>query len=379
MPRPLTILRTSNFLGENDDVPVAIEDGQATVLQDWVKNRKKLVRRAGFSLVTTAMDPLDAATSLSATAVSDTAIDLSWTDNSTDEDGYKVERSLDGSTGWAQIGTTIENDTTYSDTGLSAATQYFYRVRPYRGGYNGDYSSTANATTEATATDPLTLTGLELYLRSDQVAGANGAAVSTWPDISGNSRDAGQATGANQPTVLDPGSANGTKLVRFDGSNDFMEKSIGTFPANTNGHTFYFYGDWKATTNGAGCAIIFADQTTQRPQLILDEANPGTQAGFRDQTGTRLGGAYATGTATWVWTFPAGGGTATLHRDGTEIMNFATWNWTAGSAGPKYSLGNGPGGCETKVDLGAVVWFSQTHDAATRAAVIEYLRQFFEE
>jgi fibronectin type III domain protein len=55
------------------------------------------------------------------------SIQLAWTgvDGAT---GYSIERSLDGSTGWTQIGTTGQIVTDYTDTGLSAATSYFYRV-----------------------------------------------------------------------------------------------------------------------------------------------------------------------------------------------------------------------------------------------------------
>jgi hypothetical protein len=49
LPKPFTILRTSSFLGENDDTPVSIDDAQASTLQDWLKDRKKLKRRKGTS------------------------------------------------------------------------------------------------------------------------------------------------------------------------------------------------------------------------------------------------------------------------------------------------------------------------------------------
>lgn len=49
MPKPFTHLRVSSFLGENDDTPVAIEDSQASTLQDFVKDRRKLKRRKGTS------------------------------------------------------------------------------------------------------------------------------------------------------------------------------------------------------------------------------------------------------------------------------------------------------------------------------------------
>jgi hypothetical protein len=82
--------------------------------------------------------------SLTATTVSSREIDLSWPDVS-NEAGFKVERSPDGST-WTQIGTTPAGVTTYGDPGLTPTTTYFYRVRAFNGFGNGGYSPTANAT-----------------------------------------------------------------------------------------------------------------------------------------------------------------------------------------------------------------------------------------
>ena len=43
--------------------------------------------------------------------------------------GYLVQRSANGTSGWAQVGTTGQDVTSFSDTGLAASTTYFYRVR----------------------------------------------------------------------------------------------------------------------------------------------------------------------------------------------------------------------------------------------------------
>jgi len=85
---------------------------------------------------------------LVATAASCSQINLSWTDNSTDETQFNIERGTDG-INFNQIATVGANVTTYSNTGLTASTTYYYRVRAYNsGGYSG-YTNTANATTPA--------------------------------------------------------------------------------------------------------------------------------------------------------------------------------------------------------------------------------------
>ncbi len=88
-----------------------------------------------------------APSNLSATSTSTTQINLTWTDNSTNETGFKIERSPDGNTGWAEIGTVTANTTTFQNTGLTANTPYYYRVRAYNTSGNSAYSNTSNATT----------------------------------------------------------------------------------------------------------------------------------------------------------------------------------------------------------------------------------------
>ena len=59
---------------------------------------------------------------MSATAVSSSQINLTWTDNASNESGFRIERSTDAAT-FTQIGEVASNVTTYADTSLSAATQ----------------------------------------------------------------------------------------------------------------------------------------------------------------------------------------------------------------------------------------------------------------
>lgn len=120
---------------------------------------------------------------LSATAASDTQIDLSWTDNSGDEDGFKVQRSADGSTNWTQVATRSSNVTTYSDPNLTSGTTYYYRVLAYNGGGDSTASNTANATTTGTA--PIMFEAEDLTRRSSSGSTAN---VTTDAAASGGER-----------------------------------------------------------------------------------------------------------------------------------------------------------------------------------------------
>ena len=80
-------------------------------------------------------------------------INLSWTDNASNETGFRIERSSDG-TSFTEISTVGTNVTSYADTGLSAATQYWYRVRAYNGSGPSDYSGTGERYNQAAASRP---------------------------------------------------------------------------------------------------------------------------------------------------------------------------------------------------------------------------------
>ena len=89
---------------------------------------------------------------LSATAASSSRIDLSWTDNSGGETGYKIERKIGATGTYSQVGTVGANVTSYSNTGLSGSTTYYYRVMAYNVTGDSAQSNEANATTPATPT-----------------------------------------------------------------------------------------------------------------------------------------------------------------------------------------------------------------------------------
>lgn len=83
---------------------------------------------------------------LFASESSSTEIKLSWTDNSDNEDGFKLERKVLGGS-FTEIKTLAANSTIYTDTGLTPNTTYYYRVRAYNTAGDSDYSNEASAMT----------------------------------------------------------------------------------------------------------------------------------------------------------------------------------------------------------------------------------------
>ena len=76
------------------------------------------------------------------------ALTLSWADNSTNESGFRVERSSDGAS-FVQIATLGAGTRSYTDSGLAAATGYYYRVSAYNSSGASTPSNTALGQTQA--------------------------------------------------------------------------------------------------------------------------------------------------------------------------------------------------------------------------------------
>ena len=72
-------------------------------------------------------------------------LSLNWSCTATNEDGFKIERSLSSGSGWSQIATMGINIHTFTNTGLTSNTRYYYRVRSYNWLGNSTYSTTVNA------------------------------------------------------------------------------------------------------------------------------------------------------------------------------------------------------------------------------------------
>jgi hypothetical protein len=123
-----------------------------------------------------------APTNLTATAASSSQIDLSWADNSTNEDGFKIERAPGGTTSFVEIVTVGPNTTGYQNTGLSPSANYSYRVRAYNvGGYSG-YSNTVTVSTLGADTQPPTIA---IQTPSMPTAGQQVQITATISDASG--------------------------------------------------------------------------------------------------------------------------------------------------------------------------------------------------
>jgi len=142
-----------------------------------------LFSACSFDVIPVALQNLlDTPTGLSAIAVSDTRIDITWNTISQNADYYVLERTdslPDLQPEWSVISNT--NLTSYSNTGLTPQTKYFYRIKAYKNENESRYSGITSATTKtAGSLTPNTPTGLTILTKTSS------SVKLSWQDNSDN-------------------------------------------------------------------------------------------------------------------------------------------------------------------------------------------------
>jgi len=94
-----------------------------------------------------------APSSLAATAISESQINLTWTDNSSGTASFIIVRAI-GTGGFVQLATVPAGLNTYSDTSLSPGTKYTYSVEATGPGGQSDFSNASTATTPGATPPP---------------------------------------------------------------------------------------------------------------------------------------------------------------------------------------------------------------------------------
>lgn len=171
-----------------------------------------------------------APTSLNAVTISSTQINLTWSDNATNETGYRVERRT-GSGAWTQIGIAGVNSPLFLDLALTPGTTYEYRVCAMSAAGDSAYSNIATATTTSAIAAPatpsdfaasnVTTTSLTLTWRDNatnetgyrlqrRLAGGSFAVIATL----------GAGVTTFNDTGLTPGASYEYRLVAFNAAGD---------------------------------------------------------------------------------------------------------------------------------------------------------------
>jgi titin len=238
---------------------------------------------------------------VTAVAVSSSQVDVGWQDVA-GESGYAVERSLDGVSGWDEIGTTGQDVVSFSDTGLAASTAYFYRVVAF----NGSGDSPPSALVSATTTTPPPVAPAAL----SAVAVSSSQVDVGWQDVIGES-------GYRVQRSLD--GVSGWVQVGATGQDVVSFSDTGLVASTT-----YFYRVVASNSSGDSAPSVIVSATT----FALADTQPPTAP-------TKLKATVAKGKVnlTWTGSTDSGSGVAgyRVHRSSTGLEGSFTLVTTTAS------------------------------------------------
>ena len=95
----------------------------------------------------------NAPTNLNATLNGSNQVDLTWTDNSSDETVFNVQRSDDGGLNYSSVATPTANSTAFQDITVNPSTTYYYRVFATNNYGNSGISNVVSVSTNAVGMD----------------------------------------------------------------------------------------------------------------------------------------------------------------------------------------------------------------------------------
>jgi hypothetical protein len=292
---------------------------------------------------------------------------LSWNE-SLFAASYTVGRSTASGGPYTAIGTTTA--TTFADTNAADGMTYYYVVAA------ANALGTGSNSVEVAAF-PFTMAD---WFRAGNIAGlAGGAAVAAWPDVSGNTNNAGQAAPRQQPLYI-TNALNGLPVVRFNaaGSNflaftrnvqdDFTIMIVYQSSQTSQGGGAAFYqGAGLVNGDQPNAQYDFGIQLNAPGEIVAGTGNPDTS--IASGTGFNNGQPHL---VTFERTESTGG--LLLYVDGTPVATGMGTTMPL-TAPPQLYLGAVPsGGGFLSGDIAEVLIFNVALTNATRITYENALR-----
>ncbi len=254
----------------------------------------------------------------------------------------------------------LSSDVLSTETATLAYSSSSSVVRDWAGNALVAFSGAAVTNNSEVEFSPDDLAGLSAWYDASQEIVADGTAISSSTDRSGNGRHAVQATGANQP-IFKAAIQNGRGVYRFDGTNDFLRVAF----TRNQPHTAFAVAKVSAVNGGNHQAIIDGNSDDSASLMIT--------AG-----GTILnafaGALLATGDAMGLVNFHRiaavfNGASSSIQYDAVAAD---TGNAGASNAGG-VSIGGNGGNRAFNGDVGEVVLYSRALSAGEISQVMAYL------
>lgn len=190
-------------------------------------------------------------TNLVATVISNTQVNLSWKDNSTNETGFRIERKV-GTGNYSTISNGSVDVTVYKDSGLLTGTSYTYRVSAFNAvGPSITYSNEVTIVTSSSTTPSLPI------LTTRNVTDTTGVSAVSGGNITSDGGSPISARGLVWSTSPNPTISLPTKTVEGSGNGNFVSNITGLTL-----NTIYYVRAYATNSTGTGYGNEVSFQTS---------------------------------------------------------------------------------------------------------------------
>ena len=321
----LTYSITTESLTNITGLGVYIESVNAVSVSD----RSFRIESFGASAVTAAQPPSIPAPQLtSATATGSSTIQIAWTSAATGIDGHRIERSVSAGSGFSEVAVVGSGTTSYVDSGLSASTTYYYRVRSYAGSNQSAYSNVESATTNA----PPPPTGIPAPQLFYATAVSRNIIILRWFST------AEDVTGFKIERSLSPGG--GFSQIGTTGADGSSYTNSGLQPGTTY---YYRIRANSGSTNGDYSVVVSETTPLAADEVIVDDKDSGVTF-----TGSNWNGGYQNNDLSWAngYRFDNSSTYGALATYPVAIANSGTYEvygwWPKTSTGSSTNATNAP-------------------------------------
>jgi hypothetical protein len=223
-------------------------------------------------------------------------LQLSWVDNSSDEDGFSIERKVGANGVYSVVATVGANVTTYADTNLANGTIYCYRVNAFNSAGSSPYSPEACGATPSPPVTPPTTQQFTLTInltKQISTGGTGNGAVTSSPAGINCGRSCSATFNSGTVVTLTATPASGSTFAGWSGTGC----TSGSITMNADGT----------------CTATFSPQPASLFTLAVSKAGTGTGTVTSSPAGLNCGSTcsatFNNGTIVALVAAPAAGST----------------------------------------------------------------------